>query len=167
MNGIHYLNRMFIAHANISLENICVVVEACLSQARVLITSLTRPLVYYNVESDAIIQVKGLDHSSEPNMVEFYPPEAFSAQYIPSSLDLYSWAIVAAYLVKGKSPFTKGQLDSSRKLIQIKQDDSIVIDVPASLGGQNMEQLIATLTSPNIKVRPGTDDVLAHSFFNA
>ncbi len=180
-----YLNNMFIAHCAITPDNLTLLPPSSsgggnssrgssLSHCKVVLTGLTRPIVYYNVESDCIIAVKGFEApTSEEHLdlshIEHLPPECFESEFIASSLDAYSIGILAYQLLRIGSPFADVP---KKKLLAAKQEIGaegvkLVLEEGSVAAEQhrNLPPLIASLTTSVQSKRLPIEDIRHQAYF--
>lgn len=164
VKGIYYLNNIFIAHANLIDENITVLIpeNSDLSNCKVMITGLSRPIVFYNVESDQITSSKGFDLSNDSDMLNHLPPECFESEFQATNIDVYSIGVLAYQLVRVRSPFFG--MGSSKKILTVKQNECIKF-IDGKEPERDLVQLVSFMTQPQQRNRILIDEVLTHAFF--
>lgn len=177
--GAAFLNNMFIAHCAITPDNITIIPHSAnnssssLAHCKVVITGLTRPIVYYNVESDCIISVKGFEAATSEDhldlLIDHLPSECFQKEFVPNAVDAYSIGILAYTLLRLVSPFSSVP---RKKVIVAKQESSVSDGIKLTLqeGAEegehrHLSSLVASLTHSLISKRLPVEDIRQHAYF--
>lgn len=174
-----FLNNIFIAHCALTPDNLTIIPHSAsnssssLSHCEVVITGLTRPIVYYNVESDCIIPVKGFEPPTTEDhldlLIDHLPPECFQSEFVASGVDAYSIGILAYTFLRLGSPFSSVP---RKKVLAAKQDASAADGLKLTLeeGAEEAEHrhlpsLVASLTTSLPSKRLPIEDIRQHAYF--
>lgn len=156
--GLRFLNDIFIAHMNVVAENVTLI-ENNNGEYRVVLTGMTRSIVYYNVERDEFCKTKGFE-LVEPYS-EHLAPECFQPEFLPKSVDIYSLGCLIYHAHVKAAPFEKH--GSQKKMLSIKSAQSI--SIPDLDSNDDMQQFVRYSTEPDQSKRLALDVVLEQPFF--
>ncbi|KAJ6219628.1 hypothetical protein RDWZM_005440 [Blomia tropicalis] len=166
--GIRFLSNLFIAHANLSLDNITLLADPTsvnLSKCQLVITGLTRAIVYYNVESDDLIMVKGYEVTDVSP--DHLPPECFDASFQPMNLDLYSIGILLYRLIRIRSPFINCGKNVNKISAKRSGPVNLVLNSKErNEHGNELVQLVASLTNTKWDKRISLENISVHEYFS-
>lgn len=166
--GCRWLNHLFIAHGNLTADNVTLLLTGSIdmSNVKVVLTGLSRPILYYSVESDSIVATKGFDLSVDsPESIDHLPPECFESEFQATHLDGYSIGVLAYQMLRRHSPFAK-YASSPKKMLAAKQAESVKLSLDkAESEHSQLVVLVASLTNPKPSRRVPMDEVLNHSYF--
>lgn len=166
--GIRFLSNLFIAHANLSLDNITLLADPTsvnLSKCQLVITGLTRAIVYYNVESDDLIMVKGYEVTDVSP--DHLPPECFDASFQPMNLDLYSIGILLYRLIRIRSPFINCGKNVNKISAKRNGPVNLVLNSKErNEHGNELVQLVASLTNTKWDKRISLENISVHEYFS-
>lgn len=160
-----YLDNLFVAHMALVHSNITIAPPepSSLSSVKLLITGLSRPIVYYSAKEDRHITAKGLDTAVDPTLdpIDHLPPECFEESFIASSVDVYSIGVLLYALLRLRSPFSK----NVAKVIAAKKASSVRLHLDKSEAEHDgLSSLVAALTHPQTGKRLLIDDVLSFPY---
>lgn len=166
IKAVCFLDNVFVAHTALMHSNITIIPSDAhdLTTARIIITGLTRPIVFFNPESDELINVKGFDPSSDVSQdpMDHLPPECFESKFLPAYVDTYSIGVLAFGMLRLRSPFARM---SQVKILAAKQTEPVKLslDKGEAVHGQ-LAALICALTQPNQTKRLPLEEILGHAY---
>lgn len=158
--AVRFLNEAFIAHMDVVPNNVVLSnldsESASLSKCKVVLTGITHPIIFYNVESDEFCTTKGFSNTEIP--MDHLPPECWDESFHANYCDTYSIGHIIYMMIKYKSPFANMQ---TREKLKIKKDEPILLphDDP------NLVTLVQFMTHPVNKKRIILDEVVDQEYF--
>ncbi|KAI2808305.1 hypothetical protein BLOT_006247 [Blomia tropicalis] len=164
-NAICFMENLFISHANLDATNITVVIndDKDLQNCKIVITGLTRPIVYFSVENDQLFQVKCFDADSENLLfIEHTPPECFKNIFQPMYIDRYAIGVLAYRLLRGRSPYYDCG-SSPKQIISAKERSPVQMKLYSKESAEHskLPALIEKCTEPCPLARLSPDAIQA------
>ena len=123
--------------------------------------------MFYNVECDKLIIVKGFDPLVDPELepIDHLPVECFAPDFLAANLDTYSIGVMAFGMLRLRSPFARM---SQARALASKQAEAVKLSLDKSEAEHGpLTSLITSLTQPNQRKRLLVDDILGHAYFKA
>ncbi|KAI2808048.1 hypothetical protein BLOT_005990 [Blomia tropicalis] len=136
--------------------------QSFIAHANLIITGLTRAIVYYNVESDDLIMVKGYEVTDVSP--DHLPPECFDASFQPMNLDLYSIGILLYRLIRIRSPFINCGKNVNKISAKRSGPVNLVLNSKErNEHGNELVQLVASLTNTKWDKRISLENISTFS----
>lgn len=157
VQAIKFLKNVFVAHMNLTPDNI-VFIES--DPLRIVITGLTRCVIYFTAESDEFCMTPAYE-INEP-FVEHLPAECFKEQFSARNVDTYSMGYVLYVINELRFPYD--QMDSNKSMYERKCTEALVLSGDSN---EPLRDLVANITNPNPSARLPNEVVMGHEYFKS